>query len=722
MFCTNCGRQLNEGQRFCPNCGQQLFVAPAPVQQPVFVAPVQQPVAPAPVQQPVAPAPVEQPVIPTPVEQPVIPAPVEQPVYTAPVEQPAPAPVEQPVIPAPVEQPVAPAPVEPAYVPASQLPKQETYIPVSQQPKQETYIPVSQQPTAAPVAEQPVYPAPDAFQLPKQEPVAQPAPVFTVNAPVDEKPKKKKGKGGKIALIIIALLLVGAIVLAAFNWENIVRFVKRNTMEPTDYAVEVEKKAVADLAKSVGTAYDTAMQTADMSNVATKTQTTLQISDEVMTVLETLLAQEGMDLDLNWIDSITLDADARMDNGKMSADIGVGLNGSHLLTLSAAWDLETQLMWIGIPELNDAYLEFDMEEVLGEDLSDLYPTMMQMQAMYAQMAEVMPTGAELESMINKYAGIVLDHVKDVEKANETVKLDGLKQNLLVMTADFTPTDIMDVIIALLEEARDDEQVKNLLIGLAEIAGEDGDMIAEAYAEAMDELLADAEDAREEAPDGKFLTIETFLDSKDTIVGRTITLEMDGEEAAISYITITEGEKFAFEADFAGAAAIVGSGTIKDGKTNCEYTLEAMGEEYLTLKVENYSQNENGTVNGSFTLSPESAVLSAMDLDSDMLQMIGKNVALKLTVDNAAEVSAASFSILAGGVDLFTIQASGTTAKAGSVALPEVTVDVNDDAAGYAWLADLDLSAIVNNLENAGIPSEYMDAVKMVAEMFAAEFQ
>ena len=657
MFCRNCGKQLNDGQRFCPNCGQQL-AAPAPVQ-------------------PVAPAPV---------------------------------------------QPVAPAPVQPAYVPASQQPKQETYIPASQQPKQETYVPAQPKAEPQPTPQQPVYPAPDAFQLPKPEPVAAPAPAISVSAPASEKPKKKKGIGGKIALAVIAVLLVVAIVLAVVNWDGIVRTVKRATMEPTDYAVEVEKKSAAKVAKNLATAYDTALQTSDMSDVSTQTQANIQVSDGVTAILEEVLGQEGIDLALNWIDDISLDADASMKDGKMSADIGVKLNGSHLLTLSAAWDLETQIMWIGIPELSNAYLEMDMEEVLGEDLSDFYPTMLQAQELYSQMVEVLPTGAELEDMINRYIGIILDQMKDVEKTEETVEVDGLEQKLLVMTAEFSANDILDAATALLEEARDDEQVKDLLVGFAEIAGEDAASIEEYYTESLDEMIASIDDAREDAPKGKFLTLETYLDSKDNIVGRTVTVSAEGQKVKISYITVTEGDKFAFEAEVADAATVTGSGTIKDGKSTGEYVLEMMGVEYLTLKTENFYTTDSGAFSGTFALYPESALLDEMDLDSSILQMIGSNVGIQVSLDTTTETPSASFGILAGSTELISIDVSSKIGKAGSIALPEVTVDVNDDAAGYAWLEDLDLDTVLKNLEKTGIPSEYMDSINMIADMFAAEFQ
>jgi len=363
-----------------------------------------------------------------------------------------------------------------------------------------------------------------------------------------------------------------------------------------------------------------------------------------------------------------------------------------------------------------------MEEVLGEDLSDFYPTMLQAQELYSQMVEALPTGSELEDMINRYIGIILDQMKDVEKTEETVEVDGLEQKLLVMTAEFSANDILDAATALLEEARDDEQVKDLLVGFAEIAGEDAASIEEYYTEGLDEMIASIDDAREDAPKGKFLTLETYLDSKDNIVGRTVTVSAEGQKVKISYITVTEGDKFAFEADVADAATVTGSGTIKDGKSTGEYVLEMMGVEYLTLKTENFYTTDSGAFSGTFALYPESALLDEMDLDSSILQLIGSNVGIQVSLDTTTETPSASFGILAGSTELISIGVSSKTGKAGSIALPEVTVDVNDDAAGYAWLEDLDLDTVLKNLEKTGIPSEYMDSINMIADMFAAEFQ
>ena len=572
-------------------------------------------------------------------------------------------------------------------------------------------------------SQQPVYPAPDAFQLPNQAPVAQPAPAFTVNAPMGEKPKKKKGKGGKIAISIIAVVLViallGWLFLPMFDGlGTIVRFFKRTFMDPTDYIVDVEKKAAADVAKKYATAYDAAMKNSNTWDTANQTQTDIQLSDSVLALLEEYLAQEGMDLDLGWLENISLDTNTSMKDGKMSADVGVALNNAHLCTISTIWDLESQIMYIGIPELSSTYFEMDMEDVFGEDLSDLYPTMMQSQEMYERLIEAMPSGDELEDLINRYVGIVLDHVKDVEKANETVKVDGVEQKLLVMTTEFSQKEVIDIALDLLKELRDDQMVKDLLVSAAEISGEDADAMADSYTQGLDELIANCEASREEATGKKFITLETYLDSKDNIVGRNVTISAEGEKAKINYITVTKGEKFAFEGkvEIPGEETVLvtGSGTIKGGKTNGEYVLEIMGEDYLTLKVEDYSATESGTFSGTFILSPESALLDSMDLDSAVLQLIGGNVGIKISMDTTGETPSMSFGLLAGSMELFNVDMRSKNGEAGTISMPDISIELYNEYDLIEWLADADLNTLVENLEKTGIPSEYTDTLGQLA--------
>ena len=53
-------------------------------------------------------------------------------------------------------------------------------------------------------------------------------------------------------------------------------------------------------------------------------------------------------------------------------------------------------------------------------------------------------------------------------------------------------------------------------------------------------------------------------------------------------------------------------------------------------------------------------------------------------------------------------------------IPE-SVSAEDDEAGAEWLSALDFEAILNNLEKAGVPSEYVDMAEQAVESFREEF-
>lgn len=670
MFCTKCGRPIPEGQQSCSFCNP-------PAQTPLASVPKFER-APMDLSEPVQAAPV------VPSQEPLYQPPAQEPVYQPPVQQ-------------------------PLYQPPTQEP---LYQPPVQEP---VYQPPVQQPVYQPPVQQPMYQA--APQQSYQAPVQQAAPsqpAFTLNTPAEGR-KPKKSKGGKIVLAVIALLLVAAIVLAAINWKGIVRFFNRNFGEPVAYLQDVEKENVADVAEDVAVAYDEALALYNAENPAAEGTLTLELGSAITTVLSTALAQNGMNADLSWVDNIMLTPKVEMYENTMRMDVGVGINSTSLATVSAVWDMDSQALYIGIPELHDTYIQLDATEVLGSEASSMVQALAMSRELSATLLEAMPDGAQLKELINKYLGIVIDGIPEAEKSNESVKAGSLEQDLLVVTAKLSQKDILKIASAVLEEAKDDKTIEDILVGfedcMAEISGESMELY-DSFSEAMEEGIDSLDSMIDEADKGKFLTIETFFDGKDAIVGRTFTVSMDGEKVSAHYVTVTEGDKWAFEAEM-DAASITGKGTIQDGKRSGSYTLSVDGIDYATLELENYICAEQ-QVTGTFRFIPEAAVYEMMELDSTVSAVLGQ-AALELTL--AAD--SVTLGIEAAGSQLLAVSLSGKMSEAGKIALPN-GVSSEDDAAGMKWLSELDFDAVLSNLEKAGVPSQYMDMAKQLVQMLRAE--
>ena len=228
MFCTNCGKKLQDEMKFCPYCGAPVLPPAVPKEEPVVGEPV--------VEEPEAEEFVEEAVV----EEPVI----EEPAAAGPaVEEPVSAepPIEEPT----AEEPVISEPViaeEPAAAePALEEPTAEEPVisePVIAEPiAEETVIeePDVPEPAAGELSEEPI-----SFETAAEEPIAEPAveepvvaepaveePVIAeaasatpiITEPAAEEPPKKK-KTGLIAAIV-AVLVIAAGVGGYFIYQNL---------------------------------------------------------------------------------------------------------------------------------------------------------------------------------------------------------------------------------------------------------------------------------------------------------------------------------------------------------------------------------------------------------------------------------------------------------------------------------------------------------------------
>ena len=128
--------------------------------------------------------------------------------------------------------------------------------------------PVAQEPvkTEEPVAQEPVKAEEPAAQEPvkAEEPVAvqpayeEPKPAYS---PIPEEPaEKKKGKGGKIAAIVLSCVALVAVIIGGclfFAKDKLGNTIHKTFDKPKDYYSYVEKKNLSNLSEKSGAEYAT---------------------------------------------------------------------------------------------------------------------------------------------------------------------------------------------------------------------------------------------------------------------------------------------------------------------------------------------------------------------------------------------------------------------------------------------------------------------------------
>lgn len=558
-------------------------------------------------------------------------------------------------------------------------------------------------PPAQQEVEYQIPPAPEDIPAPAAE-----APEFTLSTPVESEAKPKK-KAGKLGLIIGAAALVLVVLLVALNWKPISRFFVRTFAAPQAYLAVVEKDAAADVAEDIATAYDEYLASYDSKGGTANIAVGVEVGDMLMTTLQTALSQSGVNMELAWLESVSLQPVYQVYENTMKLDLLIGINDKAITTVTGIWDMDSQQIYIGAPGLHDTFIQMDAVDLFGSDAYDIADSMIQSRKMSEQLMEILPTGEQLKTLITTYWGLIFESIEEGEKETQKVSCGGLEQSMTVITVELSQKDVLKIAEKILEHAKDDETIGDILdnVGdyMTDLYGYEMDM-EELFEEAVEEALDSIDEAKEYVERGDFITLETFIDGKNEIVGRTITVEADGEEVELYYITVTEGKEFAFQAEIADMAVIEGEGTLSGDKRTGSYTLSVDGTEYVTLELEDFSCTD-GKPSGTLRIVPSSDLYSNAGAAASAVSILS-TATVELTFDG----NTVRLAVEVSGAEMLALTFSAGYGKAQPIDIPN-SIDANDDKAAMEWVSELDWSALIANLKEAGVPSEYMDLIEGV---------
>lgn len=661
MFCANCGKKI-EGEGFlCPECAAKGIVPNAEVLA------AAESVAPAPAA-PVVPG-NEEAVIP-----PVADAPAAE--YT---QSAAPAAPETPVI-----------PEAPAYT----------------------------NPAAPVIPEAPAYTAPAApvYQVPGAQAPSQPVPGFTLSSAADgvKKPGKKK-KGLFIGLGIAAIVLIAGIVLLALNWNNWFGG-KRHSVkvpdDPAEYIAFLHEPQMEGMARNIAKIYGRQMG-GNQLKVA-DAELKLYLGDDLLNMLRTALAEQGMDMDMAWLQEISLKVHADASNEKLAAaNMDLLLGRQKIVGLDYVLDLENFIMYMGLPEVNPQYMKLDMGEMGGLSLQNAQ--------VKAQMRRDMPSEEEIQELVESYGEIILRYMTDVEREQVTVQAGEAQQKVTALTVTLTSKQMAEMFREILEYTKENETVRQIAQAYvnytnAQIEAGMYDMPAvsmEEFDEAMDEAIAEMQENARNAEKGDYLHLITYADGAD-ILGQSIRVFIDNQqEMEAGYTALTKENTTYLEAKVDADGSIVtvtGEGKRAKGLLSGEYVVERDGEKLLTLEL---TDVDTETGYGVYDIDPSAALLQQMDDDMGVMSMMAAACSFRLELGEGK----ASVALMSGNTKMLGMEVLYADGKPGKVAIPENFVEVNpyDESQLMQWAAGCKLDTVLENLKEAGLPNQLYTMLKMMLQ-------
>ncbi|MBR2013001.1 MAG: zinc ribbon domain-containing protein [Clostridia bacterium] len=520
--------------------------------------------------------------------------------------------------------------------------------------------------------------------------------------PQFDAPAKKPNKK-LIAIIsaIAAILLIGAAgVITCFG--AVEGFFIKTFGSDTDYFMYVESKAFDSATDKISEGYGTALDNFKDSGAA-EMSLKLNVGEKAISLLEDALdSYSDSDMDLAWLDTVTLDMNANIKDDIEKIAAALNINEKTLVDLDFIMDMDKGEAFIALLSLSDKYLkaEIPTEEDYVE-VMDVYSD--------PELKKLLPSEKELDKMLDKYIKIVLENLVDVEKSSDILSISDMEQKLTALEVEIHQEDAVNAISAVLEAAKDDTQIKKYIEDIAEYLAnkdiiDDADEAYDDFCDAIDDIIDEIED--EELDDDAAITWIDYVNADHEIVGRKI--EVDDEEI-LYYATVRDGKKFAFELESSGIE-IEGDGTEKGDIVNGEYSVKGYDEDICDVIVSDFKTNDD-YLNGNFRIEPSSELLTSLGLDNEVVSALSiASPKLELNFDNDKNSGTIDFNLMSGDEIFVGFTFSAKETKAKTVEVPN-SKDVYDEDEIEEWAEGIDTDALLEKLEDVGISSDLIDTIE-----------
>lgn len=542
-------------------------------------------------------------------------------------------------------------------------------------------------------------------------PVAEPAPaenvwvapepvVPAIPAEIPAVAANKKSKkwipfvlGGVAILAVLAVVLV----MVLPGW------FRRNFSSPEEYFQYVAKEGVKEYSANMSSMYSDVINVLDFVGK----DINAEIKWEVHKDLVEMLSMAG-GTDMSFLQNGDLAAKLSIGKEMMGADATIGLNDVQIGTVSVLIDVLEDNMYISVPDFMEKYLGADMEELGAEIDEDMFDEIEKLMAIFPE-AEI------LESLTNKYLGIMIDCIEDVEKDEDTIKAEGVSQDVIALTVTIDGDTLCAMSEAALKEMLKDKELKTVIMDMAENMELDPEDVYDDFIESVEDALDEVDEL--EDLDGE-IEFVVFVNDSDEICGFEMETE---EEITVTYVMAKAGEKFGFEASMASdyrEVAFVGKGKESGSKLRGEFTFEVDGVSYLDIAVKDFDTEEaaKGHIKGEFTITIPSALADMIEMEvGNSLDL--EDYALKILADTGS-TSAKVQAILTEGDDTLidlTIALSIDDQDVLEVPADKNVVWADDEDELLETIMDFDWDLLLERLEDADFPTQITSELEYLIE-------
>lgn len=371
---------------------------------------------------------------------------------------------------------------------------------------------------------------------------------------IQEKKKSRK-KPFIAAIIVVVLLLATAATAYAFS-DTVRNSIDILLKSPRDYYANIENKSIENsVDKSI--AYMNMSKTNE--NTAIDVSATLAYDkDTVGAMLQSYAGMTISDVEALIgisLDSIGFDILAVENSNEGYQKIGLNLNSVDIISAELFTDCALEQMLIHVPDLSPAYLKQSLDMSLyGAESFD-----------YDELSDTIKnlTSDSSGDFVKRYVKLITDQIEDVElNKKEQLTVGDIRVDSNLLTVYFYPETLKNISTKILEEAKNDEFILDLLPLFA--------VSKEEYQEAVDETITDLKQRLESLPQDKELMImNVYVGSDGSILGRKLEIIDDlGDSSTLGLFNIKQNNEGAYDFYITNSSEdniqVIGSHTKSDG--------------------------------------------------------------------------------------------------------------------------------------------------------------
>ncbi len=497
-------------------------------------------------------------------------------------------------------------------------------------------------------------------------------------------------------LVAASLVLVAAVVLLIFFLKPPAKVETETSLTPEELFVQVNKDYVSSQLNSMSDAMDGwfSMANEDMG-----------YEGEVRVILgDMLLAMLSSDMDLQWLSQFGIQYDVSNTGGMTSMDMEVVLGDTDLTSAQYIMDKENLEMWLMVPDMNKQALYFDLNSQIQNSGSA--------GILAAGGEALIPSMEEVNTVVMPQVETFLNAFSNIEQAQETVEVEDISQELIVLKAEMSEEELCKTLIQIFKNLKEDATVREYVQSLQTALGEETDLYNE-FLNKMDEGIASLEQSLEkiDPEEGNVLYLHTYLDGQNQVVGHLLGAVDNGEnQDVIYYVTVRDEEEIAWETRLTDEVRILGSGKEKD-TLDATYYVYYQDEKYLKLEYTNYDQKAEFAT-GTISVTPQEALIEAMteNMDPSAQAIIGMFV-VEIKTSGTAQDNVTAITLKAMGMEFVTLEISGEVTEPDAIQIPKDSVDGMDSAQMDQWSSEIDQDAfqdkLIERLAQAGVPAELL---------------